>query len=82
MFYSRMLIYSDIAPSEETFDTMLQVLSESVWDGTTAQAREQAFPLFDCLGIARPEVKAGKKKIKEVKESDDDYASLVKEMGY
>ena len=82
-FYSRLLIFSDVLPDESAFDEVLAILSESVWDGTTAQAREQAYRLFDLLGLERP-VTSGKekKKSKEVEGPDESYAALVKEMGY
>ena len=75
--------------TDEEFDEVLGILTESAWDGSTPEARTERDKLYPLFKIEQPKPKPkadgdGAKKKKKKKEADelDSYAALVNEMGY
>ena len=77
--------------SDEEMDEVLGILTESAWDGSTAEARAERDKLYPLFKITKPapsnakaDGAANSKKKKKKKEADelDSYAALVNEMGY
>ena len=82
-FYTVGLIIDDLVP-EEALDTVLNILSETAWDGARGPAQTARDLLFPLLGVPKPAAAARKaKKVKEEKPDElESYAALVAEMGY
>ena len=82
-FYTVGLIIDDLVPGE-ALDTVLNILSETAWDGARGPAQTARDLLFPLLGVPKPAAAARKaKKVKEEKADElESYAALVAEMGY
>eukprot|EP00003_Mantamonas_plastica_P033875 TRINITY_DN997_c0_g1_i3.p1 TRINITY_DN997_c0_g1~~TRINITY_DN997_c0_g1_i3.p1 ORF type:complete len:547 (-),score=176.90 TRINITY_DN997_c0_g1_i3:804-2273(-) len=77
------LLINDDCMEEEVIEQVMDVLSETDWDGKQDVVKAARMQLYDLLAIEPPKPKA-KSTVQSNSNAagEDDYSSLVKEMGY
>ncbi|KAF4045773.1 Tubulin folding cofactor D C terminal [Phytophthora infestans] len=82
--YTRLLLQDEVI-EEEKYDTVVEILSETAWDGSISQVLSARNELLELLGMDLPSKKLpdlAEARAATATQEGTSYKNLIKEMGY